>query len=478
MTMPIEVRLPELGDASTLARIGSWLKGEGDRVVAGEPLLEVETDQTSMEIEAPVNGILQKVLLPSGSEGVAPDAVLCLIGEAVVETTVSRVAQVETRPRTQTISNSQSLRPPALQSVATPPPVDAARPMLVESSPARSVPHATPLARTIAKLAGAELSRIEPADGVRIRRADVERAITKDVAPANRREAGAGDLPKVGPGVQPPYEDRPLSPLRRVTAARLQEAKQTVPHFYLETDCRVDDPVRMRREWNSRNGTNVTINDLIVFAASRALRQIPMANSAWAETALRVFSSVDIAVAVTTPAGLIAPVLRGAHAKSITTISIEMAELIERARAGRLKPSEYAGGTFTISNLGMFGVRTILPIINPPQACILGIGSTEQRPVVIRDQLAVGQMLTAPLQLTIARLTVPPVPSSSANSAVCSRIRSFWRSVRSLRKSEAHAVVLLRYQHVDEFVHRRALEPLLVCAARQNLIDAPTGKHP
>jgi pyruvate dehydrogenase E2 component (dihydrolipoamide acetyltransferase) len=183
-----------------------------------------------------------------------------------------------------------------------------------------------------------------------------------------------------------------------VTAARLLQAKQTIPHFYLEADCRVDGLMALRRQLNARNdGLKITITDLVVLAAARALRKVPVANSAWAETVVRVFENVDIAVAVSTSRGLLTPIVRSAHRKGLAAISRELKELADRARRGQLQPSEYTGGTFTISNLGMFGVTGMTPIINPPQSCILGVGSIEARAVVADGQLTAGHMMRCTL---------------------------------------------------------------------------------
>jgi pyruvate dehydrogenase E2 component (dihydrolipoamide acetyltransferase) len=385
--MRIEVRLPDLGEGVTSARIGTWLKQVGQRVTAGQPLVEVETDKTSVEVEAPSSGVLQQILLVAGSDNIAADAVLAFI------------------------SDEQSAPPPAppaaVMEGAANPSVAAAEPAAPDPAPIISIvasysaaasaggrgtgPDATPLARKIAEIVGADLATIRASDGVRITKADVERAMGNPVEPLPESTRGKYSCrPKGIEAVVSPFEDHAVSNMRRVTATRLTEAKQTVPHFYLHADCRVDELMSLRRQWNDRNGTKVTMTDLIVFSVSRAIRRVPLANSAWLESVLRVFTNADIAVAVNTPKGLITPVIRQAERKSIAAISAELFALAERARAGDLKPHEYAGGTFTISNLGMCGIRSITPILNSPQACILGVGAIEQRPVVVRGQVAVG----------------------------------------------------------------------------------------
>jgi len=186
--------------------------------------------------------------------------------------------------------------------------------------------------------------------------------------------------------------------MRRVAAARLQEAKQTVPHFYLRIECAADAVLEFKTRVNAHSDElKVTLTDIIVRAAALALRKVPLANSTWADNAVRVYDSADIAVAVNTPTGLITPIVRRADRKGLAAISRELKALTERAREGKLKPEEYTGGTFTVSNLGMYGVESLYAIINPPQSCILGIGAAVRRPVVRGDQVTIGTILTCTL---------------------------------------------------------------------------------
>jgi pyruvate dehydrogenase E2 component (dihydrolipoamide acetyltransferase) len=196
----------------------------------------------------------------------------------------------------------------------------------------------------------------------------------------------------------PPFREEPLSAMRRVTAARLLQAKQTIPHFYLQVDCRADELLDLRARLNAAaSDVDVTITDLVVRAAALALRKVPQANSSWAENAIRIYDRADVAVAVATPAGLITPIVREADRKGIGVISRELKALAERARSGQLMPAEYTGGTFTVTNLGMYGIQSLYAIVNPPQSCILGVGAVGQRPVVRAGQLAVGSVMTCTL---------------------------------------------------------------------------------
>ncbi len=249
----------------------------------------------------------------------------------------------------------------------------------------------------MAKLAALDLADVAQSAQGRVSKADVERTLQQRqlqvATPESDSVAERSHLSGSGR-----FEDRPLSAMRRVTAARLLQAKQTIPHFYLDADCRVDEVMALRRQLNARNdGFEITLTDFVVLAAALALRKVPVANSAWADTGVRVFENVDIAVAVSTPRGLVTPIVRNAHRKGLAALSRELKELADRARRGQLQPGEYTGGTFTISNLGMFGVTGVTPIINPPQSCILGVGSIEARPVVADGGLIAGHVMRCTL---------------------------------------------------------------------------------
>jgi pyruvate dehydrogenase E2 component (dihydrolipoamide acetyltransferase) len=230
--------------------------------------------------------------------------------------------------------------------------------------------------------------------GGRITKEDVDAV----VRPTPRIEARPA--PPARPVAEPAaalYDVHPLSTLRRVTAERLVHAKQTIPHFYLLVDCAMDQVARLREELNARGQEHFSLTAFTIRAAALALQKVPAANSAWNDGAVRVYKTADIALAVNTPSGLIAPIIRQAEQKSLVTIAREMRTLTEAARSGRLKPEDYSGGTFTISNLGMNGVTSLYPIINPPQSCILGVGAMEERPVVRNHALTVGLVMTCTL---------------------------------------------------------------------------------
>jgi pyruvate dehydrogenase E2 component (dihydrolipoamide acetyltransferase) len=364
--MPTEVRLPELGGEVTSAKLVSWLKQEGDAVTAGDIIAEVETDKTNVELEAPGSGVLEKIHVPVGQSAAVGD-LLAVIGEPA--------AAERWRPRSRTTA------PPEYSGAAATPRRTVEMPESPSAIASVETP-ATPLAARMAVLAGIDLASIRPtgADG-RITKADVEHALGHH---------------KPVPTMQ--FEDQPLSAMRRVTAERLQLAKQTIPHFYLEVDCNVEALLNLRAQVNAGwSEGKVTVTDFLVLAISRALGKVRLANSNWMDGALRVFTSVDIAVAVNTPKGLITPVIRGTEKKTLLGVSQELKALAERARKGQLKAEEYTGGTCTLSNLGMFGVSRITPIINPPQSCILGVGAIESRAVVKDGRVDVGQVMVCTL---------------------------------------------------------------------------------
>lgn len=263
---------------------------------------------------------------------------------------------------------------------------------------------ASPLARRMAHAAGIALATIRGTGaGCQVTRADVDAVLI----PANTASP-ARPSARVAPTQPAPlfalpadeasrYDLTPLSTMRRVSAERLTQSKQQIPHFYLRVECAMDGVTRARNEINARQADALSFTAFTLRAAALALRKVPAANAMWADGAVRLYKTVDLAVAVNTQAGLIAPVVRSAEQKSVVALNAEIRALAERARNGRLKPEEYNGGTCTVSNLGMFGVTSLYPIINPPQTCILGVGAIEERPVVRDHAPAVGLMMTCTL---------------------------------------------------------------------------------
>ena len=391
--MPTELRLPQLADTVTSVKLAAWLKAEGEAVVAGEPLVEVETDKTNVEIEAPASGVLETIHVPAGSEGLEAGALLAVITEDAVAPAATGAAVSEAPPASDAAAPARDAAPVPRES-APDAPAAAAR---------AAEPAASPLARRMAAAAGLDLARISGTGrGGRISKADVERALAPGAAPAaaapSASQPAAADAAPPPAAPMPGGRDEPLSALRRVTAERLQAAKQTIPHFYLSADCAMDAALKLRARVNAQDPElKLTLTGVIVRAAALALRQVPAANSSWADGAVRLHDAADIAVAVDTPRGLITPIIRQAERKGLRAISRELETLSARARAGELAPEEYAGGTFTISNLGMYGIDSLYAIVNPPQSCILGVGAARPRPIVTGDTVAVATTATCTL---------------------------------------------------------------------------------
>jgi pyruvate dehydrogenase E2 component (dihydrolipoamide acetyltransferase) len=379
--MPVTIRMPALSPTMTEGKIAQWLKKEGEEVRSGDLLTEIETDKAIMEVEATDEGVLGKILVGAGSDAVAvntPIAVIVEDGEdksALDAAVKAALAEAKAAPK----------QPPAPEAAAPAPPVQPtsqAPAVQPKPAPVRAAPpgggriKASPLARRMAKDEGIDLARVTGSGPHgRILKADIEAAMASGGA-----LGGAGIFAGLGqsfPAAAARAE--PHSMMRKVIARRLTESKQTVPHFYATVDCEIDALVDLRREINaSDEALRVSLNDFIIRAVALALG----ANASWSDEAINLYGAADVSVAVATDGGLITPIVRSAEKKGIAAISAEVKDLAARARDGKLTPEEYQGGTFTISNMGMMGVREFAAVINPPQACILAIGAGEERVVV------------------------------------------------------------------------------------------------
>ncbi|MEI8393689.1 MAG: 2-oxo acid dehydrogenase subunit E2 [Rhodospirillaceae bacterium] len=395
--MPIQILMPALSPTMTEGKLAKWLKMEGDAIKAGDAVCEIETDKATMEVEAVDEGVLEKILVPAGSEGVKVNTPIArLSGEG--EVAAPRAAPVAA---------------PVTAPVASP--VAAAVTAPVQALKGKRI-IASPLARRVASLAGLDLSGVAGSGPRgRIVRADVAAALARGpvakpapaavsapapaAAPTPARVQTAGpDAREWSDKVGLKYRAQANTGMRKVIAKRLTEAKQTAPHFYLTIDLCLDPLLKIRAELNAKSGAyKLSVNDFVVRAVALALRKVPAANSAWTDDAVLLYEQSDISVAVATPTGLITPIVRNADAKGLAAISAEVKELAAKAREGKLKPEEFQGGTFTISNLGMFGIREFAAILNPPQACILALGAAEQRPVVRDGALAVATLMSVTL---------------------------------------------------------------------------------
>ena len=386
--MPTTVAMPALSPTMTEGTLARWLVKEGDSVAAGDVIAEVETDKAAMELEAANGGLVGRLLVAEGTEGVPvnqPIAVLLGDGE-------DAAALDGFRPE------AAGSGPEAVPGTPAPPPAAAAS----ADAPRRGGPEgaaerifASPLARRMAERAGLDLAALRgTGPRGRIVRADVEAALSEGSPQAADEAPPPVAAPPAGAG-----EIVPHTTMRKTIARRLSESKRTVPHFYLTVDCEIDRLLATRRKFAERGaaGRGISVNDFVIRAAALALREIPDANASWSDDGIVRYGSVDVSVAVATDGGLIAPVVRNADRKGLGEISAEMKDLAARARSGGLRPEEYRGGTFSISNLGMFGVREFSAIVNPPQAAILAVGAGEPRPVVRDGALDVATVMTCTL---------------------------------------------------------------------------------
>ena len=409
--MATAILMPALSPTMTEGKLAQWLKAEGDVVAAGDVLAEIETDKATMEVEAVDEGVLAKIVVPGGTEGVAVNAVIAVLADEGEDAAGVDVDALSTLPSPAPSAAPASASeptpapapaPPAPVAAPTPAPIPLPTPAPTPA-PATRV-FASPLARRLAGDAGIDLTAVAGSGPRgRIVKKDVEAAIAAGPVPAavapaiagGPTPAPAGDLPGM-----PGYDAIPHSMMRKTIARRLTESKQTAPHFYLTVDCRIDELLDLRKKLNANaNDYKLSVNDLIIRAAALALKEVPEANASWFEDAVRMWHTVDISVAVAIEGGLITPIIRGAEGKGLKAISSEMKDLAERARIGKLAPEEYQGGTFSISNLGMFGIKEFSAVINPPQGAILAVGAGEPRPVVVDGALAVGTVMTCTLSV-------------------------------------------------------------------------------
>lgn len=383
------LRMPEVAANATHATLAAWSKKEGEPIAAGDCLAEVETDKAIVEISADSAGVMGQWLVPAGQEVEvgAPIAVLLAAGEAAadVQALLQAAGAVVTAPAAAAASAVPGTPAPAATTA--------------QASGERL--RASPLARRLAAQRGVDLSRLQGSGpGGRIVKIDVERAqaAAPAPAPASAPVAAAPAAAPAGSGASA-FTEVPHSSMRRTIARRLAESKSTIPHFYLTVECRMERLLALRTEINASASRKISVNDFIVRAVAVALREVPQANVGWTDTAMRQYAQADVAVAVSTDTGLITPIVRAADRKTLSQISAEIADLAARARAGQLRPEEYQGGSFSVSNLGMHGVGGFSAIINPPQAAILAVGASQQKPVVENGELKVGTVMACTLSV-------------------------------------------------------------------------------
>jgi pyruvate dehydrogenase E2 component (dihydrolipoamide acetyltransferase) len=394
--MPTQILMPALSPTMTEGNLAKWLMKEGDTVKSGQVIAEIETDKATMEVEAVDEGKIVRILIPAGTQGIkvnTPIAILAEDGESV-EAALAGVA-----------SKPASLTPVPVASA----PVASASAI---AAPAATISHspgeriiASPLAKRIAEQSGVDLKNVRgTGPNGRIVKADLAQV---SVSPVINKTQPVSFCPpaqgidakdyadKLGMG----YDARPNSSVRKVIAKRLTESKQLVPHFYLSVDVELDALLELRKQLNEVAGTKISVNDFVIRATALAMKKIPASNVSWTDSAILQYIDADVSVAVATPNGLITPIIKKADTKTLAQISVEMKDLAARARDGKLRPEEFQGGGFSVSNLGMYGVKEFAAIINPPQSCILAVGAGDQRAVVKNGQLAVATVMTVTLSV-------------------------------------------------------------------------------
>jgi pyruvate dehydrogenase E2 component (dihydrolipoamide acetyltransferase) len=400
--MPIELKMPALSPTMEEGTLAKWLVKEGDTVASGDILAEIETDKATMEFEAVDEGTIAKILVPEGTDGVKVGAPIALIageGESVDS------AATEAKPKAAEADKPKAPEPapPSKGGGETPPAPSTASPPAAKAAPSSPKVEgqerikASPLARRLAEAQGIDLSGLTGSGpGGRIVRADLGQAAGGAMAAPKAAAPAAAPAP-VEPG-DIPHEVAKLSNIRKTIARRLTESKQQIPHIYLTLDVQLDALLKLRGELNASlagRGVKLSVNDMLIKALALALIEVPECNVSFAGDQLIKYSRADISVAVSIPGGLITPIVADADNKSLSKISTEIHDLAARAKEGKLQPHEYQGGTASLSNMGMYGIKHFEAVINPPQAMIMAIGAGEKRPYVINDSLQIATVMSA-----------------------------------------------------------------------------------
>ena len=390
--MAIEIKMPALSPTMEEGTLAKWLVKPGDTVSSGDLLAEIETDKATMEFEAVDEGVIAEILVAEGTEGVKVGTAICLIAEEGEDAASVKAPVAGAKPAPVAVGEQEAAPLPASAPVP-------ATPLAVSSLSGDRV-KATPIARRIAAARGVDLSGIKgTGPNGRIVKVDVEGAgVSAPTAAAVSAAPVAAFTPVAAQDFGIPHVAEKLSNMRKTIARRLTESKQQVPHIYLTVDVRLDALLKLRSELNASlapRDVKLSVNDLLIKAQAIALMQVPECNVQFAGDQLLKFSRADISVAVSIPSGLITPIIKGADAKGVAAISTEMKDLAARAKDGKLKPEEYQGGTASISNMGMMGIKQFAAVINPPQAMILAVGAGERQPYVIDDALQISTVMSA-----------------------------------------------------------------------------------
>jgi pyruvate dehydrogenase E2 component (dihydrolipoamide acetyltransferase) len=421
--MPIEILMPALSPTMTEGNLAKWHKKEGDQVKSGDVLAEIETDKATMEVEAVDEGTLGKIVVPEGAQAVKVNAVIALLLEEG-EDAKSLAGATRAAAKPAPAPPAQPAAPAPVSPKTAAPPQAAPAPQ-ANGAAADDRVFASPLAKRMAAQAGLDLAHLKGSGPQgRIVKSDIDAALAKPGAPrpAQAPPAAAPARPAAPPAAaQPaqaprpgapafgkqaivaqagnlPYTEIPHTGMRRTIARRMVESKQNVPHFNLTVDCEVDALLKMRAELNAKSDAfKISVNDFVIRAAALTMRKVPRANASWSDDAILQWQAVDCAVAVALPDGLITPIIKNADQKGLATIANEMKDLASRAKSGKLKLEEFQGGTFSISNLGMYGIKDFTAVINPPHGIILAVGAGEPRAIVRNGALAIATVMSCTL---------------------------------------------------------------------------------
>ncbi len=433
--MPIEITMPALSPTMEEGNLAKWLVKEGDKVSPGDVIAEIETDKATMEVEAVDEGTVAKIVVPAGSEGVKVNAVIAVLAAEGEDASAAASAAGNAAPKAETAKPEAKAEPakqeakaepaaaapaPSAPPKAAPAPAQASQPKTTASGERT---FASPLARRIAREAGIDVAVVSgTGPHGRVVKADVEAAIAGGAPKAAAQQAAAPSA-AAAPAAAPKgmsddavlklfeegsYELVPHDNMRKTIARRLTEAKNTIPHFYLTVDIGIDALLALRKQLNDAAPLTKTekgeapayklsVNDMVIKAYALALKAVPEANVSWTDAGMLKHAHADVGVAVSIPGGLITPIVRKADEKTLSAISNEMKDLAARAKNRKLKPEEYQGGTTSVSNLGMFGVKDFAAVINPPHATILAVGAGEERAVVKNGKIEIANVMSVTL---------------------------------------------------------------------------------
>nr|WP_253308572.1 pyruvate dehydrogenase complex dihydrolipoamide acetyltransferase [Rickettsia endosymbiont of Ceutorhynchus assimilis] len=384
--MPIKILMPALSPTMLEGNIARWLKKEGDNVNPGDVIAEIETDKATMEVEAVDEGILAKIVIAQGVENVPVNSLIAVLIEEGEELSV--VADFV--KNNSTVKLVEKSPPPLSNNVEEKNYPEEKHIQVAENSNDNRI-FASPLAKRLAAIDNISLKNIKGTG-------PHGRIVKKDVLASNVSVTANN---KVFRRSEEEYYLVPNNNIRKIIAKRLLDSKQTIPHFYLSIECNVDKLLIVREDINksfgAENHSKISVNDFIILGVGKALKEVPAANASWQDEAIKYYNNIDISVAVAIEGGLITPVIRNADQKNIIDLSREMKELIKKARENKLTPAEFQGGGFSISNLGMYGIKNFNAIINPPQSCILGVGASSKRPIIVNDQVTIATIMDVTL---------------------------------------------------------------------------------